>query len=70
MTPKSDEKIAKELTCCFKIHLSNLTNFDPTNSEVSKICTFMGTFWPKYIRFGSKTYQGAMFDSTEDLCKM
>ena len=67
MTPKS---IAKEMTCRFKINSSNLTNFDPNHSEVSKICTFMGTFWPKYIRFGLKSYQEAMFDSTEDLYKM
>ena len=30
MTMKNDTKIKKELTCHFKIGMSNLTNFDPS----------------------------------------
>ena len=28
MTLKNDEKSVEELTCCFKIDIRNLTNFD------------------------------------------
>ena len=28
MTMKNDAKFEQELTCCFKIDMSNLTNFD------------------------------------------
>ena len=38
MTMKNDTKIEEELTCHFKIDLSNLTNFDPS-IQVSKIFT-------------------------------
>ena len=44
--------------------------FSPEHSKISKICTLMGCFWPKYIIFELKKYRGVMFDSTEDWCKM
>ena len=46
MKLKNDEKSEKELTCCFKIDVRSLTNFD---LKVSKIYTLMGFFCPKYI---------------------
>ena len=36
----------------------------------SKICTLMGSFWPKYIMFELKMYRRAMFDGAEDWCKI
>ena len=33
MTLKSDAKFKKELICCFKIDIRNLTNFDPSAGE-------------------------------------
>ena len=48
MTMTSDAKFGKELTCRFKIDMKNLTNFNPEHLEVSKICTLMGSFSPKY----------------------
>ena len=30
MTMKNDAKIEKKFTCCFKIDMRNLTNFDPS----------------------------------------
>ena len=42
----------------------------PEHSEISKICTLMGCFWPKYIMFELKKYRGVMFDGTEDWCKI
>ena len=39
------------------------------HSKISKICTLMGCFWPKYM-FELKKYRGVMFDGTEDWCKV
>ena len=36
--------------------MRNLTNFDPT-LEILKLCTLMGSFWPKYIMFELKKYR-------------
>ena len=35
--------------------------FWPEHSKISKICTLMGCFWPKYIMFELKKYRGVMF---------
>ena len=44
--------------------------FSPEHSKISKICTLMSCFWPKYIMFELKKYRGVMFDGTEDWCKI
>ena len=36
MTMKNDNKIKEELTCCFKIDIRNLTNFDPSTQKYKK----------------------------------
>ena len=36
MAMKNDTKIEKELTCRFKIDMSNLTNFDPSTRKSQK----------------------------------
>ena len=40
------------------------------HSEVSKICTLIDPFWPKYIMLELKKYRGVMFDNTEDWRKI
>ena len=40
------------------------------HSKISKICTLMGWFWPKYIMFQLKKYRGVMFDCTQDWYKV
>ena len=70
MTVMNDAKFEEELTCCFKIDMRNLTNFDPSTQKVSKIFTLMGSFWTKYIMFELKKYRRVMFDDTEDWCKI
>ena len=40
--------------------------FWPEHSKISKICTLMGWFWPKYIIFELKKYRGVTFDYTQD----
>ena len=44
--------------------------FLPEHSKISKICTLMGCFWPKYIMLELRKYRGFMFDGTEYWCKI
>ena len=37
----------------------------PEHWKISKICTLMGCFWPKYIMFELKKHRGVMFDGSE-----
>ena len=53
---KNDAKFEGELTCCFKIDIMNLTNFDPSTQNSQKI--------------ELKKYRGGMFDGAEDWCKI
>ena len=43
--------------------------FWPKHSEVSKICTLMGCFWPKYIMLQLRKHREVMFDGTQDWLK-
>ena len=36
MTLKNDTKFGEDLTCCFKIDMRNLTDFDPTTRKSKK----------------------------------
>ena len=36
MTLKSDAKFGEEVTCCFKIDMTNLTSFDPSTRMSEK----------------------------------
>ena len=38
----------------------------PQNSKVSKMYTFMGSFWPNYIMFELKKSRGVIFNCTQD----
>ena len=40
------------------------------HSKISKMCTFMGWFWPNYIMFQLKKYRGVMLDCTQDWQKV
>ena len=40
------------------------------HSEISKICTLMGCFWPKYIMLQLRKYREVMFDGTRDCLKI
>ena len=61
MTMKNDTRFEEELTCQFKIHIRNLTNFWPEHSKNSKNFTLMGYFWSKYIMFELKKVQRSYF---------
>ena len=36
MTLKNNAKFGEDLTCCFKIDMRNLTDFDPTTRKSKK----------------------------------
>ena len=38
--------------------------------KVSKVCTLMDCFWPKYIIFQIKEYRGVIFHDTREWCKI
>ena len=40
MTMKNDAKFEEELTCCFKIYMRNLTNFDPSTQKSKKFALY------------------------------
>ena len=44
--------------------------FWPEHSKISKFCTLMDFFWPKYIMFEIKRYRGVLFDGTEYWCNI
>ena len=69
ITLKNNVKFEKELNCSLKSNMRNLINFDPT-VESLKICTLMGSFWPKYVMFELKMYREVMCHYTEDWCKL
>ena len=56
MTMKDGAKFEKELTCQFKIDMTNLRNFD-LSTKISKICTLMSCFLPNYIMCEIKKVQ-------------
>ena len=66
MTMQNDAKFEEELTCQFKTDMRNLLNFDPSTETISKICTLMGHFSPKYTMFELKKYSEVMLDGTTD----
>ena len=44
MTIKNDTKIEEDLTCKFKIDVTNLTNFDPSTRESQKFALYWAVF--------------------------
>ena len=43
--------------------------FWPKHSKISKICTLMGCFWPKYSMLQLRKYREVKFDGTQDWLK-
>ena len=44
--------------------------FWPEHSKVSKICTFIGSYCAKYLKFDLKKYRGVIFHDNEEWCKI
>ena len=62
MTLKSDAKFEQKLMSCFQTN-KNFVNFD---LKVKQICTLIGAFCAKYIKFDLKKYRGLVFHDTEE----
>ena len=43
--------------------------FWPEHSKVSKICTFIGSYCAKYLKFDLKKYRGVIFHDNEEDAK-
>ena len=63
------QNLERNRLALWKMTWGILANFDPT-LESLKICTLMGSFWPKYITFQLEKYRGVMRHCTEDRCKL
>ena len=63
-------KIWREIDLSVKNWHEEFDEFWPKHSKISKICTLMGCFWPKYIMFELKKYRGAIFHDTRVWCKI
>ena len=63
-------KIWKGIDLSFQNWHEKFDRLWPEQSKISKICTLMGYFWPKYIMFELKQCRGIMFDDTKYLCEM
>ena len=68
-TMKNYAKFEEELTCHFKVDMSNLTNFDLSTWK-SQNLHFNGLFLTKVYNVWAKNYREVMFDCTEDWCKI
>ena len=66
----SPRKIWRGMGLSFQNWHEEFEEFWPEHSNVWKICTLMGCFWPKYLMFELKKYRGGMSGSTEDWCKI
>ena len=49
MTMKNDEKFEEELTCCFKIDMRNLTDFDQSTQKSQKFALQWAPFDQVYV---------------------
>ena len=63
-------KIWRAIDMSFRNWHVEFDEFWPEHSKVSKICTLMGSFWPKYIIFELEKYRGAILHNTEEWCKI
>ena len=63
-------KIWRGIDLSFQNWHEEFDKFWPEHSKISKICTLMDCFWPKYIMFELKKYRGAIFHDTRVWCKI
>ena len=63
-------KIGRGIDLSFQNWHEDFDESWPEHLKISKISTFMGCLWPKYIMFDLKNYREVMFDSTEYWCKI
>ena len=70
MKLKSHVKFEKKIGLWFGKWYEEFNKFSPEHLKISKICTLMSCFWPKYIMFELKKYRGVIFHDTREWCKI
>ena len=63
-------KFWTEINLLFQNWHEEHDEFSLEQSEVTKNCTFLCSFSPRYIIFELKKYKGVMFHDTEQRCKI
>ena len=63
-------KIWRGIDLCFQSWNKEFNEFWLEQLKVSKICTLMGSFWPKYKMLALKKYRGVIFHDTREWCKI
>ena len=58
-------KIWKEIDLSVQNRREDFNKFWPKHSKISKVCTLMGCFWPKYVMFELRKHRRVMFDDAE-----
>ena len=69
ITKKYAAKFLSEIDLSFQNRHEEFDRCLHEHSEVFKMCTLIGSFWPKYIIFELNKYRGVIFHDTEDWCK-
>ena len=64
------QKIWRGIELSFQNWHKEFDEFWRKHSKVSKSCTFIGTFWAKYILLELKWYIWVIFHDTEEWCKI
>ena len=64
ITTKKRCKIVRGIDLLFQLWHEDFDELWPDHLKISKICTFMGCLWAKYIIFELKKYRGVMFDDS------
>ena len=62
-------KIWRKIDLSFQNWHEKFDEFWSEHWKVSKICTLIGSFWPKYIMFELKKYRWVIFHDTEEWWK-
>ena len=69
MAMENDAKFPREIEFSFKNWHEEFDGFWSNQSKVSKICTLIGSFQPKYM-FELKKHRGVIFHDTEEWCEI
>ena len=69
MTLKNDENLKRNWLTFQNWH-KEFDEFWLEHWKVSKVCTLMGCFWPKYIMLELKKYRGVTFHDTGEWCQI
>ena len=63
-------KTWKEINLSVQNWHEEFNKFWPEHSKISKFCTLMGCFWPKYTMFELRKYRRVVFDGIQNWYKV